>query len=497
MRDLGPPLATAAWLRRCDAAAIEAGTDGFVLMARAASAVADAVLASYPRAIRVVCVCGPGNNGGDGLLVAMYLRAHGLDAACWSVSGRERRGAAERARLEALRQGVPIIAGAPDDEAIAGADLVIDALLGTGSVGAPRGDVESAIDVVNRSAAPIVAVDLPSGVDPDTGEIAGSAIRASMTVTFHAPVIGLVVQPGRGMSGDIRVADIGLAPHEPAEAPATLAAFSARDAVPSRPRAGSKYESGSVAVVGGSSGMLGAIVLATRAAFRAGAGHVTALVPWPLADRVDALVLEAVTRACRADEGEFEEAGAGEIVEWAARASALVVGPGIGRGPGAAAVVAALWLSDRPATFDADALFAIATGSYPRRAAPTVVTPHGAEAARLLGWSVERVQTHRLDAARTIAERFGVTCLLKGSDTLIVTGADLVVRDGDEPALATAGSGDVLAGVCGGFLARGADPRTAAAAAAAVHLHAARKALAQAPGRSIVASDLVDHLVVA
>jgi NAD(P)H-hydrate epimerase len=360
-------------------------------------------------------------------------------------------------------------------------DVVIDALFGTGFHGEPRPEAAELIARMNAASAPVVAVDLPSGVDASTGEVAGAVVDAELTVTFHAPKVGLAVGPGRFHAGRVVVADLGL------EGVATEHRRATVDLVSLVPRRGArdtKYSAGSVLVVGGSPGMTGAAALTALAALRADAGYVTLAVPEESLPVVETLALEPVKL------GWNEDDAVERIAEAAGRAGALAVGPGIGRGDARRALVRELLERiGLPAVVDADGLF----GLEPvEREAPTVLTPHAGELARLLDVGSEWVGAHRLRAARDAAERFGVVVLLKGPDTIVAApGAGVVVCDLGPPSLATAGTGDVLTGVIASFLAKGMEAQTAAAAAAVAHGRAA--ALVE-PQAGLVASDLLGTL---
>jgi ADP-dependent NAD(P)H-hydrate dehydratase / NAD(P)H-hydrate epimerase len=429
------PLYTADEMR-----AAERGHDVATLMERAARAVADEVRRRFPDARRVAAVCGKGANGGDGRIAVRLLREAGVDA--------------------------------EETEDISGADVVLDALFGTGFRGEPRPEAAALIERMNAGGAPIVAVDLPSGVDASTGEVAGAAVRATSTVTMHARKVGLEIAPGRFHRGDVSVADIGLqhvATRHQRVTPEVLAI------VPRRQPSDNKYSAGSVLVVGGARGMTGAAALAARAAFRADAGYVAVAAPEESLPVLETLVIEAVKRPLT------------DVTEAAQRASALAVGPGLGRGH--TELVRELLATDLPAVLDADALFEL---EPLERAAPTVLTPHEGELARLLGEESAAVAAHRLAAAQRTAERFKCTVMLKGADTLVCgpDGAVLVVALGP-PSLAVAGTGDVLTGVLGAFLAKGLEPSLAAAAAAAAQQLAAGRAAHQA---GLVASDVIEAL---
>jgi ADP-dependent NAD(P)H-hydrate dehydratase / NAD(P)H-hydrate epimerase len=431
------PLYTAEEMR-----AAEAGHDVHAMMERAGRAVAEAVLERYPSARRIACVCGGGANGGDGRIAARILREAGRDAR---------------------------------EELAEGADLVVDALFGTGFHGEPRPEAAALIERMNGAGVPVVAVDVPSGVDASTGEVAGAAVRAELTVAMHAPKIGLVVAPGRFHAGEVVAADIGI---EHDETRHRLVTEEILAWVPRRREGDNKYTAGAVAVVGGAPGLTGAVSLAAEAAFRADAGYVAVAVPEASLPVLELRLLEAVKRPL------------GEIDEVLPRMRALALGPGLGRGEEERALVRRLLReTSLPAVVDADALHELEPFE---RDAPTVLTPHEGELARLLGEDSKWVAAHRLEALRRGVERFGCVVLLKGADTLVgAPGEGVLVRSANAPGLATAGTGDVLTGIVAAFLAKGMDGRLAAAAAAMAQARAALLAPQQA---GLVASDVIAHL---
>ena len=430
------PLYTAAEMR-----AAEQGHDVDAMMERAGRAVADAVLRRYPDARRIGAVCGKGANGGDGRIALRLLAEAGRDTS----------------------------------EEVEEADVLIDALFGTGFHGAPRGDGAELISRLNAADAPVVAVDLPSGVDASTGEIAGAVVDADVTVTMHAPKVGLAVAPGRFHAGEVEVADIGVAAGETRH---RLVTDEVLGLVPHKRPGDTKYSSGSVLVVGGSPGMSGALCLAAEAAFRADAGYVAVATHEQSLPVVEARLLEAV------------KAPLGDVDRLAQRASAVAVGPGLGRGEQEHALVRRLLGElELPVVVDADALFELEPADWP---APRVLTPHSGELGRLLGKESDWVDAHRLEAVQAAVERFRCVVLLKGADTLVAApdGGVLVSTTGG-PALATAGTGDVLTGVVAAFLAKGIEARLAAAAAAFVHGRAAQLV---PHARGVIASDVVATL---
>jgi ADP-dependent NAD(P)H-hydrate dehydratase / NAD(P)H-hydrate epimerase len=424
------------------------------LMERAGAAVADVVLRRYPGSVTVVC--GRGLNGGDGKVCARVLR-------------------------EAGRQ-VHVVEGVGD---LGEPDVVVDALFGIGLNDAPREDAARMIELVNSSGRPVVAVDVPSGVNASTGEVPGLAVRATETVTFGAAKVGLAIAPGRHHAGSVHIAPIGLRPREHEHA---LVPASALLDVPAKVASSTKYSAGSVLVVGGSRGLTGAPMLAALAAFRADAGYVAVAAPESTLPVLEAGLLEAVKRPLPEDTGgRLLPRAADAIVAAAERADAVAIGPGLGRSDGTIELVRILLERlDQPVVLDADALWELEPFA---RSAPTVLTPHSGELARLLGVDAREVDAHRLDAARRAAARYGAVVLLKGADTIVATPREgaLVAAYGT-PALATAGTGDVLTGIVAAFLAKGLEARLAAAAAAVAHGVAAELLDLQ---RGAVASDLL------
>jgi NAD(P)H-hydrate epimerase len=409
------------------------------MMARAGRAVAEEALRRFPDATSFGAVCGGGANGGDARIALEVLRAAGRDA-----------------------------------EETLEADVLIDGLLGTGFSGDLRPEAADLVERMNASWAPTLSVDLPSGVDADTGEVQSVAVRAAVTVALHGPKVGNVVAPGRFHRGEVVVADIGIG-HE--ETKNRLVAPEILDLVPRKTAQDTKYTAGSVLVVGGSPGMSGAVSLAAEAVLRADAGYVAIAAPPASLPSLDLLVVEAVKRPLD------------EVFDALERAGAVAIGPGLGREPSAAVLVRELLARVAvPMVVDADAL----SGLVPfERAATTVLTPHAGELARLLDVTSEWVDAHRLEAVQRAADTFACVCLLKGADTLVAApGEGVLVCDLGPPSLATAGAGDVLTGVIAAFLAKGLDGRTAAAAGAVICAQAAWLG----PPRGLTARDVVSLL---
>jgi ADP-dependent NAD(P)H-hydrate dehydratase / NAD(P)H-hydrate epimerase len=442
------PLYTADEMR-----AAEAGHDVEQLMARAGRAVAEEAMRRFPQARRFVAVAGGGANGGDGRIAVDALQSAGRDAV---VS---------------------------DD--VSGADVVVDALFGTGFHGEPREDAARKIEAINAAGAPVLAVDLPSGVNASTGEVAGACVDATLSVTMHGRKVGLEVAPGRFHAGDVVVADIGL---EAAETEHRLVTAEILGEVPRKRSDQNKYTAGTVLVVGGSRGLTGAPSLAAMAAFRADAGYVAVAVPESTLSVFEERLLEAVKLPCPEEDGRISQRAIEPIVEFAGKAGAVALGPGLGRGSGPKELVARLLRElEAPVVVDADALFELEPFE---RSAPTVLTPHEGELARLLGEESRWVAAHRLEAVKRGAEQFGCVCLLKGADTLVDDGGGAWVCSLGTPALATAGSGDVLTGVIASFLAKGLEGRVAAAAGAVACQLASR----EIPQAGAIAGDVIGAL---
>ena len=446
MTDL-EPLYTADEMR-----AAEARYAGTVeeLMERAGAAVARVGLELHPGARRWTVVCGGGANGGDGRIAARELGRAGRD--------------------------VRVVDAKAGETDLGDPDVIVDALFGTGFSGDPRPDAAAIIEKMNEARAPVLAVDLPSGVDASTGEIAGPVVRADATVTFHGRKVGVVVAPGRFNAGRVHVADIGL---DDVDTESRLVCAGLLRTVPRRGDRDNKYTAGHVLVVGGSPGLTGAPALTALAALRADAGYVTLAAPAETLPVFEQRLLEVVKRPLPDD-----------LTELAAKASALAIGPGLGRGAHVHRLVRlTLARVALPAVVDADALFELEAAAWP---APRVLTPHEGELARLLGRESGDVAAHRIAGVREAAERFGCVVLLKGADTIVAApGRGLLVSSLGLPSLATAGTGDVLTGIIAAFLAKGMDAQLAAAAGAA----AQQRASVEAPQRAgLVASDLIEAL---
>jgi len=477
------------------------GVPGEVLMESAGRAVVRAVLAVRPPGGSVVVVCGQGNNGGDGWVVARQLHHLGVPVRVAHVGDPgELKGDAAANHRRARAAGVE---AAPLDEGLPRADVVVDAIFGTGLSREVTREPARAIGAIQAAseAAVVVAVDLPSGVDADTGQVHGVAVDADLTVTMGAAKLGLALEPGRSLAGDVVIARIGIPDAAPGLAPDALlwTAAAAGLHLPERPDAGHKGGFGHVLVVAGSEGKTGAAALAAEGAARAGAGLVTIACPAGVNDILEVKCTEAMTVPVADTPQRAFAAGASErIVALAAERDVVALGPGVGTSEETTKCVQAVAEAvDQPLVIDADGLNCLAGQAelLRRRNAPTVLTPHPGEAARWLGAGAGEVNADRVGAARRLAAATGAVVLLKGAAT-VTAGPDgaTAVNPTGGPVLGTGGTGDVLTGLVAGLLAQGLGAFEAATLAAFVH-GAAGDRLAEARGESgVLAADLAAEL---
>jgi len=479
-------LYSASETRALDRWAIErAGIDGAVLMSRAAAAALHQLLLRWPRPALLQVLCGTGNNGGDGYLLADQARRRDIPVQVLQVGDPAKiRGDALRAREQALANGVPVAPFAGN--ALQGVGVLVDALLGTGLGGDVREPFASAIDALNSADQPVVALDIPSGLCADTGRMLGTAVRADLTVTFIARKRGLFTLHGPDCSGQLEYADLAV----PAEAQQSVApAWHRLDlqrllaAWPQRPAASHKGDYGTVLVIGGDYGFPGAVALAAEAALRCGAGLVRVATRTEHLSAIVARTPEAMVSAVRSGQ---------ELRPLLAGADVIVLGPGLGRSSWSGQLLQVALESTQPAVVDADALNLLA--ELPWESAVLrenrVYTPHPGEGARLLGSSTAAVQCDRFAAAGALQARLGGVVLLKGNGSLIVDGQQQLLADYGNPGMASGGMGDVLSGVIGALLAQGLSPLMGTALAACAHGAAADMA-ASAGQRGLLASDLM------
>ncbi|MTE20591.1 NAD(P)H-hydrate dehydratase [Streptomyces sp. TRM43335] len=460
------------------------------LMKRAAAGLAAACAGTLGRVrgrvygSRVVLLVGSGDNGGDALFAGAYLARRGAGVTAVLLSPERAHGAGLAALRSAGGRAVAapgaVVEGAPVDlPALLGrADLVLDGIVGIGGRGGLRPDAVEVWDVVRDAGVPVVAVDLPSGVDADTGEVRGVAVRATATVTFGAHKPGLLLAPAREHAGAVHLVDIGLGPYLAGTAPVARAPRHADVArlLPGPSAESDKYRRGVTGVAAGSARYPGAAVLAVAGALRGGAGAVR--YAGPAADAVVARFPETLVSA-------GPPSAAGRVQAW-------VVGPGLGDDRAARETVRDVLAARVPVLVDADGLRLVDVERVRSRTAPTLLTPHAGEAAALLdGVPREEVESARLSSARELARRYRATVLLKGSTTVIAGPEEgpVLVNPTGTGWLATAGSGDVLSGLVGSLLAAGLSARDAAAVGAYLHGLAGRRAAPLA-----VATDVADAL---
>ena len=489
------PLLTPEEMAEADERTIVAGTPATTLMERAGHAVAHRAIAiaggRYGK--RCVVVCGTGNNGGDGFVVARTLAGAGMWVRCFAVDPAARpRGAAGSSLRHLSASGGALL---PFDAAdLSRADVIVDAVFGTGFRGVAEGDAAKAIVAMNEAVPPVLAVDIPSGVDGGTGRAEGPAVEAQATVGMQAEKIGTAVGAGAVLAGQVEVVDIGI-DVEGAGAWMPVPADAAR-AMPRRTIDAHKRSGGSVVSIGGSAGMSGAAVLAARAAARAGAGYVTAGVTEAVEPILSGTLPEVLTAASPGDA--LGPSAMDALAPSLERADAVAIGPGLGTGEAQRGLLDALLPAvEVPLVVDADGLNLLAQRKpgLKDRGSSTVLTPHPGELGRLLGTEVVEVQGDRLHCAREAAARFDCVVLLKGHRTIVARpdGKAVVVPTGG-PELATAGTGDVLTGVVAALLAAGLEPFDAAWAAAYVHGDAGAMAARSRGINGVVAWDVAEAL---
>jgi NAD(P)H-hydrate epimerase len=499
-------------MRELDRATIEDhGTPGLVLMERAGQGVVRAIRERWLdlSGLRCLVVAGRGNNGGDGYVVARGLKAHGAAVTVFSTARpAELSGDAHtnRERFEAMGSRARSLERETDwmrlGAATGEADVIVDALLGTGFRGAVTGVIARAIEIVNAAGGEVVAVDIPSGLDADTGAANGPCVEADLTVTFGCAKVGCFVDPGRGFTGELQVVDIGIAAAALARLTPTYCLMDGADAaalVPARRRADHKGRFGRLLVIGGSAGLTGAVALAGEGALRAGGGLVTVAVPESLQDILAAKLTEVMTLALpETGRRTISVRAVDAILAAAERADAVAIGPGISRELETAELVRYLVRElARPLVLDADGLNAF-SGRLDDLAAtttPLILTPHVVEMARITGIDPQSVETDRLHLPGRIARERGLVVLLKGSPSVVgAPDRPTVLSDRGNPGMATAGSGDVLTGVVLGLLGQGLAPDTAAALGMFVHGRAGDRAALRLGEHGLLAGDILSEV---
>lgn len=506
------PVFTAEEMRRVDRRAVDTlGIPGATLMEHAGRGAAQVILELLPtlgaprRGARVALVCGKGGNGGDGFVAARRLRQAGVRVTVLVCApSDEIVGDAGSKLAELRRAGVrPAVVGDAAQLArpLAEAHVVVDALLGTGARGAPTGLVAEAIERINASGRPVVALDVPSGLPADGGPPPGPAIHAAVTVTFAGLKRGLVTPPGRALAGTVRVVGIGVPEAEVARGATVFLTDAADVAALFPPRAADAHKGsyGHLLVLAGSEGKTGAAALAATAALRSGAGLVTVATAASQQPIVAGLVLEAMTAALPETTARSLSLEALASARALAEArDAVALGPGLGLDAATQELARRLVReTPRPLVVDADALTAVAADPAVLRAAPAarVLTPHPGEMARLLKSTVAEVQRDRIACARDVARAYGVVVVLKGAASVVAAPDGRVwLNPTGNPGLASGGTGDVLTGIAGAFLARGFDPVEAARAAVYLHGRAGDLAAASVGEEALIARDVIAAL---
>jgi NAD(P)H-hydrate epimerase len=470
-------------VRELDRLAIEGeGIPGGVLMERAGRAALEVLRAGWPRASRIAVVCGPGNNGGDGYVLARLAEEQGCEPLVLTLGPAPREGSdAASARVACEAAGVAI---EPFNASLlARAEVVVDALLGTGLERDLKGEWRAAVEAINAAQRPVLAVDVPSGLNSDSGRVMGAAVRADVTVSFIGLKTGLYTGEGPQHRGVLHFDDLAV----PCDIYDRVAPFAQRltgeklcGLIPSRARDAHKGNFGHVLVIGGNAGMPGAARLAGEAAYRAGAGLVTLASHPSHATTINLARPELIAHGVR---------NAQALKPLLARATVIAIGPGLGRDAWGRALFQAALKTKLPLVVDADALFFLARTKTNR--ADWILTPHPGEAARLLATTSEKIQGDRFAAARAIVKRYGGVCVLKGAGTVIAGGNGLFdVCDRGNPGMASGGTGDVLTGTIAALVAQGQAIRNAARLGVWAHATAG-DAAARAGEIGMVASDLL------
>lgn len=477
--------------RRLDRVAIdEHGMPGIVLMKRAGQAAFDALRDAWPAADSITVLCGKGNNAGDGYIIAGLAASQGQTVQLIQLGdAAQLAGDAGAARDWAFDQGVTASEVDPGQPAFSiEGQVAVDALLGTGLSGNVRGGYAHAIDILNGDSVPTLSIDVPSGVCADTGRVLGVAARADLTVTFIGAKQGLCTGAAVDHSGRIVYADLDVpeAVFEREPGIEVLDWPTLRQGLGHRPNSAYKNRFGHVLIMGGDLGMGGAVALAGEAALRSGAGLVSVVTRGqhvsPLLSRCPELMVLG---------SEHEE----RVAERLAVADVIAVGPGLGREAWSQALLAQALAAGKPCVIDADGLNLVAEGRLPLPA-ESVITPHPGEAARLLQVSNDEVQADRFEAVRSLAQRYRAVAVLKGAGSLIATPEGFVsICLLGNPAMATAGMGDVLTGVVAGLRGR-ISAEEAARAGVCLHSAAADRAVAAQGERGLTAGDVVARLVV-
>ena len=457
------------------------GVAGFDLMRRAGQAAFDELIHRWPGVRSVSICCGKGNNAGDGYIIAGLARKIGLAVQVLQVGDASQlRGDAALAKVWAQERG----AIADPSDAFCTGEVIVDALLGTGLKGPLREPFKAAVERINASGLPVLAVDVPSGVNADTGAVADAVVRADVTVSFIGAKLGLHTGPGLAVRGELVQAGLGVTDAVRAQVQGCPRLLFDAGELPALAINQHKHRMGHLVVVGGDAGMGGAPLMAAEAALRSGTGLVSLLTRPAhhaaiLARRPELMVQDA-------DDAD-------RAAELLGRASAVVAGPGLGRAPWGERLIGLVLAAGKPTVMDADGLRWLAEPDH-RTADRLIITPHPGEAGALLGASAAEIEADRPAAALELARKFRAVAVLKGPGTLCAADELLGLCAHGNPGMATAGMGDVLAGVIGGLLAQGLPPSRAATLGTCLHGWAGDRAAARRGQRGLIATDLFDAI---
>ncbi len=502
-------IATAQQIRNIDRRAVrEFGIPGPVLMENAASAIVLEMERFFDglAGVKVGIVCGKGNNGGDGLALARRLRIRGVPVRVALLAPFASFKGEAKLNLSILRKTdvevVPNATSAAIAEIIEWSDILIDAMLGVGLSSPLKGNYALTAELMNMAGRPVVAVDIPTGINADTGAVMGTAVRADLTVTMVLPKRGLVLYPGASFAGQVRVADIGI-PTEVVEKEKIrvimLEHGLAGGQMAVRDRDANKGDYGHLLVIAGSLGKAGAAIMAAKGALRSGAGLVSVATPIGLVPIIQQQVFEAMCLpAGESVDGTLSIGSEDELVKASGRMSACAIGPGLTTHYETVQVVKDLIQRITvPMVIDADAVNALAgnPGILLKAKAPVVLTPHPGEMARLVGVSAEDIQRDRVNIAKDFAGKYGVTLVLKGAGTIVATThGDVFINSTGNPGMATGGTGDVLTGMIGSMLAQGYGPTQAACLAVYLHGLAGDLAAGDKGEAGMIAGDVIEKI---
>ena len=481
-------LYTAAQTRELDRLAIEEhGLSSNILLERAGEAAFALLHSRWPDIQRITVFCGTGNNGGDGFVLARLAHENNIEVSVYQVGGSSKLQGDALAAMQRL-QGAGVTPTAFGGQRLQNVDLIVDGLLGTGMRGEVSGEYRKAIDAINDAPAPVLALDLPSGLNADTGMVCGVAVRAACTLSFIGLKQGLLTGEAVEYCGELHFSDLSVPriiyTRQPASA-RRLDYARLKKNLSRRPRHAHKGEAGHVLVIGGDRGMSGAVRLAGEAALRSGAGLVS------IASRESHATLISSSRPELMCHGVEQAQQLEKLVE---RATVIAVGPGLGQSDWAKEMLNYVVASGKPLLLDADALNLIAAGALPEimlRGANRVLTPHPGEAARLLDQDVKQVQVDRFATSKALLEKYGGVCVLKGAGTLVASEEGVGVCNAGNPGMASAGMGDVLSGIIAALMAQGLACTDAAQLGVCLHARAADLAVKSVGERGLLAGDLM------